>query len=359
MLALVPMERALAVELADGKLSLNGFGKWAYGNVNNDNAYSFAAPGGTFGGGSFALALHAQLLDRGSVAAQGRINQVTSTTTLDWSFGEWRFSDALRLRIGVVPHAFGISGDVRDVGTLRAFYTLPASVYGSTGLTGEAVDGVDVGGALFDDRSWSLRYDAYFGSLAIPTTRLFEMLAAGLKPGGTIVLQMELTGYLAGGRLVASTPVEGLSLLLSFHSTVRNAETLVVGPSVHYATDSLDLRAEYFFEYEDSNSGPRSRVHVAYAEGSVFLTERVQAGVRAEIFNGQLLGYAGSRALLEHREIASTLNYWFAPGFVLKLSGHLIDGNRFAHPVAVDDAILAGTLARRTFAVIFGTQFSF
>jgi hypothetical protein len=91
----------------------------------------------------------------------------------------------------------------------------------------------------------------------------------------------------------------------------------------------------------------------------VFLTERVQAGVRAEIFNGQLLGYAGSRALLEHREIASTLNYWFAPGFVLKLSGHLIDGNRFAHPVAVDDAILAGTLARRTFAVIFGTQFSF
>jgi hypothetical protein len=360
MLALAPAGKALAVELADGKLSLNGFGQWAYGNSSNKNVYEAATPGGDFGSGSFALALHAQMLDRGTIAAQGRLNRDDGTANLDWAFAEWRFSDAIHFRVGIVQHPFGISGDVRDVGTLRPFFLLPSGVYGTSGITGEAVDGGAISGAILDEASWSLRYDAYFGSLHLPSTDPYDKLETGFRPGGTLVPVEDELDYVAGGRLIAATPVAGLSFRLSGYATLRDTRAAVMGLSVQYATDQLDLRAEYFLKSErGQETGALAYEHAGYVEGSLYLTSQVQAGLRAELYRAHLLGYGGPRPLLDHRELAATLNYWFAPGFVLKLSGHLIDGNRFAHPVAVDDAILAGTLERRTLAVIFGTQFSF
>src|SRR5256885_3346716 len=35
---------------------------------------------------------------------------------LDWAFGEWRFSDRLRLRMGLLKHPLGIFGEVPNVG---------------------------------------------------------------------------------------------------------------------------------------------------------------------------------------------------------------------------------------------------
>ncbi|HXN55705.1 MAG TPA: hypothetical protein VN874_05510, partial [Myxococcales bacterium] len=194
----------------------------------------------------------------------------------------------------------------------------------------------------------------------LPSTDPYDKLATGFRPGGTLVPVEDEIDYVAGGRLLAATPVAGLSFRFSGYATLRNSRAAIAGFSVQYATDQLDLRAEYFFRSEaGQETGARAYEHAGYLEGSLYLTSHVQAGLRAELYAAHLLGYSGPRPLLDHRELAATLNYWFAPGFVLKLSGHLIDGNRFAHPVAVDDAILAGTLERRTVAVIFGTQFSF
>ena len=53
------------------------------------------------------------------------------------------------------------------------------------------------------------------------------------------------------------------------------------------------------------------------------------------------------------------MNYWFDPGLVVKLSVHAVDGNRFAQPAVLDDALLNGTLKRSTLATILGMQFSF
>lgn len=346
-----------AVELADGKLSINGFGQWAYSQTGNANGYAGFDAGSDFSGGSVALALHAQLLERGHVGLQVRFDRDHNATTLDWGFGEWRFSDQLRLQIGLIQHPFGISGDVRDVGTVRPFYLLPSSIYGSADLTGEAIDGVAIRGSTFSGSGWSLRYDAYFGALALPSSSTFDKLAAGFSPGGTIRTTTDETTFVAGGRLTIAAPLEGLSFRLSGYSTLRDTEDVVIGPSIQYAANGFDLRAEYFFHYQ--GSAPKARTHAAYVEAAYMLTARLQAGVRGDVYSGQLLGYNGSRALLDHREVAATLNYWFDPGLVVKVSAHFIDGNRFALAPALDDAVLAGTLQRTTFAVIAGTQFSF
>src|SRR5712692_3775311 len=61
---------AAAVEVGEGKLSINGFGSWAYGASNHGNSYGGAEPDGHFGDGDFALSLSARLSDRAVAAAQ-------------------------------------------------------------------------------------------------------------------------------------------------------------------------------------------------------------------------------------------------------------------------------------------------
>jgi hypothetical protein len=355
LLALIAAAPAGAVELADGKISLNGFGRWAMSSISSGNAYLSGLPGSNFGDATAGVALHAAPAERARIGLQVRFrsNQVTS---LDWAFGEWRFSDMVRLRIGLVQHPFGISGDVRDVGTLRPFYFLPTSVYGRSSFTAEAVRGATVHGDVYGKGGWSLGYDAYFGDLTMNDGNPYAHLLAGLKPGGKIATVVDDVPFLGGGRVVLTAPGDKLSFRLSGYSRLKGGDG-VVGASLQYLGDGIDIRGEYFFHVE--NEGPASRTHVAYIEGSVFLTDHVQAGLRGEIFRGELLGYSGSRALLDHGEVAATLNYWFTHEWAVKASLHLIDGNRFAHPDGVDDAILAGTLQRRTQALFIGTQFSF
>ncbi len=167
---------------------------------------------------------------------------------------------------------------------------------------------------------------------------------------------------MAGWRIIADTPVDGLDLRLSAYGTpfsVENGPRFVIGPSIQYLGEKLSARAEYFYSYEKGDR-PRDQTyaHTAYIEGAYFLTEQIQVGARAEIYETRF--FDGPRSsLLDHHELAATFNYWFNPGLVVKLSVHGIDGNRFAYPPALDDALLAGGLDRRTVALILGTQFSF
>jgi hypothetical protein len=97
---------AAAVEL--GKLSIDGFGSWAYGASNNANNFSVAQHTGQFSSGDFALALTARLSDRAVTGGQVRVLPREQMVYIDWLLGEWRFSDQARLRFGIVKHPFGI-----------------------------------------------------------------------------------------------------------------------------------------------------------------------------------------------------------------------------------------------------------
>jgi hypothetical protein len=349
---------AAAVEVGDGKLSINGFGSWGYGVSNHGNSYELAQPDGHFDDGEFALALAARISERAVVAAQTHVSVSGGGLIIDFAFGEWRFSDVLRLRVGVVKHPFGIFAEVPLVGTLRPFFSLPAGAYGPSELSGSGVRGASLSGAF-----GSVSYDLYGGALTLPVSTVDEKISdpSALKPGGVIEIQQEEIKYVVGGRVILNTPVDGLDVRFSAYGTPRDQvdRRFVVGPSLQYLGEKFSARAEYFFLFEQGTTErDRQRTHAAYAEAAWFVAEKIQLGIRAEIFQLNLVGIPAS-PLGRHREVAATFDYWLDPGLVLKWSVHFIDGNRFANPLQYDDAILAGGPDQTTVATIFGTQFSF
>lgn len=352
---------AAAIELQDGKLSINGYGSWGYG-ATNLNEYTIAGHGGDFDAGEFALALTSRLSDRAVAAAQLHFSPEHTGLSLDWAFGEWRFSDLFRVRAGVLKHPFGIFGEVVNVGTLRPFFLIPASVYGATEISGSGVNGLALSGVIHPGKGWELSYDLYGGSLKLHVEevipKVLQQAQGTLQPGGTLGIEVEETKYILGGRLIVATPLEGFEVRLSTYGTPvheQNGPRIVVGPSLQYTGEAFSARLEYFYFWEDGSQ----RANAAYAEAAYFLTERFQIGARAEIYDTTSFEFPGGSSLFEHREVAATFNYWFDPGLVVKLSVHAIDGNRFAFPVPLDDALLAGSVKRTTFASIVGMQFSF
>src|SRR5438128_6381370 len=136
--------QASAIEIEEGKLSLNGFASWAYG-ASDGNGFNLAHHSGNFDSGEFGLALTARLSDRAVAAAQLRYAVEGGGFFLDWAFGEWRFSDRLRLRIGVIKHPIGIFGEVPNIGTLRPFFLSASGIYGLTDISGSGMHGVSIG----------------------------------------------------------------------------------------------------------------------------------------------------------------------------------------------------------------------
>jgi hypothetical protein len=350
-----------AVEVQEGKLSINGFGSWGYGASTHGNSYDLARPDGNFDDGEFGLVLSARLSDQVVVAAQTHL-VINGVAFIDFLFGEYRFSDLARLKLGIVKHPFGILGEVPHIGTLRPFFLLPASIYGESEMTGSGVRGASLGGSL-PAGPWRVSYDLYGGSLALPVADVIDKLVVqGLTPGGVLFHEREEINYILGGRAVFMTPVEGLDLRVSVYGSPLkgdNARRLVAGPSLEYLGEKLSVRAEYFFLYEQgAERRNQQRTHAAYATAAYFVSEKIQLGVRAEIGQINVPGTARP-SYFEHRELAGTFNVWLDPGLVLKFSLHAIDGNWFANPVAFDDAVLGGRLNRHTLAFISGVQFSF
>src|SRR6202171_944996 len=121
------------------RTDLHGYGTWSYGRTNA-NEYLGGSPGGDFRTASFAANITAVMGEHLRVVAQSEFNESAGAleTELDYAFAEWRFSDALRLRVGKARLPFGISTEVHDVGTLRPFLALPQAVYAPGAFSPEA-----------------------------------------------------------------------------------------------------------------------------------------------------------------------------------------------------------------------------
>ena len=364
LLVLVLPLSAAAIDIQEGRLSIDGFGSWGFGITNFPNRYSVAYPSGNFGNGDFALAVTARLSERAVTGAQIRLVPRDGTVRLDWVFGEWRFSDRARLRLGIVKHPIGIYGDVPRVGTLRPFYRLPESIYGSTEFTADGVKGVSLSGTLQGVSAWSLSYDLYGGAMTVPATNIVDKVLApeALRPGGVVLNTTNEVKYIVGGRLIANSPVDGLEIRLSSYgapATAVDTPRFVIGPSIQYIGEKWSAQAEYFFFYENGNQADeRQRAHAAYLQVAYFVTEHIQLAALVDFFETRVP--TGQRSsLFDHHELGVGINYWFNPGMVVKLSGHGLDGNRFGRPSPLDDALLSGSLDRHTLAAILSIQFSF
>jgi hypothetical protein len=356
--------RASATEVADGKLTLSGFGQWAYGRTTTENAAFVGNEEGNYENAQFALALTANPEERVVVAGQVFL-AADGEVSLDWAFAEYRFHDLLHLRAGKVKNPLGIFMEVKDVGTLRPFFTLPQSVYGPANFAAESYLGAGLIGEWEASSRWGLGYDLYIGALALdafePTTALPldpTDPASPLDFSSVAVEEEEARGVI-GGRVVLTTPVDGLSFRVSGYTGQHTEEgreertrVACYGLSAEYALDRLQLRGEVFRATE----GDVESSLAGYAEVAWNFHPKLQAALRFEQLRQEKEGVPDSSPLLEHTEGALGLSWWPSPSLVVKASYHYIDGNRFALP-ALSRA--DGTVDRRTDLFVAGAQFSF
>lgn len=355
--------RAAALDVAEGKLTVAGFGHWGYGETANENVYLVGDDDGRYDNAQFSLAVTAYPEEALVVAGQVFLT-ASGEATLDWAFAEYRLHDLARVRAGKVKNPLGIFMEVKDVGTLRPFFSLPQSIYGAGNLGAESYVGAGITGEWQAMSGWGLAYDAYVGALAIAA---FEPTAAPpVGAGGTAppfdfsavgVEEEEATDVL-GGRVVLTTPVDGLTFRLSGYTgkleeDEREATRIVTyGASAEYALEDVQLRGELF----RSTEGDVETNVAGYVEVAWTFLPRLQAAARYERARQEKEGVPDDSPLLDHDEVAFGLAYWPSPNLVVKASYHRVEGNRFAVPaLSADD----GSVPSRTDLFVAGAQFSF
>jgi hypothetical protein len=377
--------------LTPQNVEIHGFGSWTEGATNNTNLYL----GGQNRGGSrnsvAGVTVTGRMDEKLSFVTQVKFD-FTGTTdpALDYVFAQYDFHDAIKLRAGQVKQPFGLYTETIDVGTTRPFLDAPEAVYGPTANIAEAFRGIGLTGNIPMFRSMSLDYDVYGGGLNRdeyePTLDAYRVMQ-GYRPWTKVSTGVgtEITEQTYGGRLMLNLPIPGMRVGSSaYHGNTNelpipgrgNVETIV--HSFEYVANRVALRSEALREIE----GDHDRQNGWYYEGAYRLIGGLQvAGLfdRATThLKGKKPGCAApctdipplGASLLYHKEMAGGLNYWFAPGFVMKLSYHHVEGNRFAQPSRDDLVSVLSTayaipgntvnpLQKETDAVLLGAQFSF
>lgn len=377
--------------LTPQNVEIHGFGSWNAGATNNENLYL----GGQKRGSSLNTV--------GGVTLTGRLDERITFTTqvkfefdgatqpaLDYVFAQYQFHDAFKVRAGQVKQPFGLYTETIDIGTLRPFLAPPEAIYGPTGNIAEAYRGLGFTGNVDLPAHFSLDYDVYGGGLnrdEYEATLDAYRVMQGRHQWSQVVgegIGTEITDQLYGGRVMFNLPVSGLRLGASgYHGNTyeppspgrSNVAATIF--SFEYAANRVALRSEALREWE----GDHDRQNGWYYEGAYRLFGGWQvAGLfdRATThLKGKKPGCAApcqdkpelGQSLLDHKELAGGLNYIFSPNFVMKLSYHYVEGNRFAQPSGdvlvsqLSSAWAAGStvspLPQRTNALLFGAQFSF
>lgn len=342
------------------RVEVHGFGEWAYGKTDG-NQYLAGDEDGNYENAALALNVVATVSDRLRVVGQAEWIDGRGGTDvkLDYSFAEWKLSDQLRIRAGKVKQPFGISAEVFDVGTLRPFFELPQGVYGPVGLVGESYKGVGLTGSFALKGGWELRYDVYGGGQELEEYLAPEAVTSGEE--FTDPVRIEQTRDMIGGRLVAATPVTGLEFGASAYTGIEigSGRRTAFGLQAEYLAGGWSLRTEFVRETVKDDL----EANGFYFEAAYRLDSHWQVAAQYDHFTSTVLPVPSPPApsLLDHKELAVSLNYWWSRDFVFKLSYHHVNGNRLAgpDPQELAQVVAAGTLKEKTNLVLFGAQFSF
>ncbi len=352
-------------------VAIHGFGGWAYGKTDNENRYLGGNEDGNYDNVDFSLNITARPYENLSLHIQPSYTETSdeSEVGLDYAFAEVFFSDAAILRVGKVKVPFMLYTEVYKVGTLRPFFTLPQGIYHDT--TAEAYKGLGMTGSLYVFRNWEIQYDVYGGKISLQPTRI-----PGFQDGQIVTSSFEIFAEdMIGGRLTVRPPVEGVSIggssyIGDFEVAIDGQiqedlsiaeRTLFIGAFAEYLSDHWWIRSEYVAQREN----PETSEDIVYCEVAYQLTSHWQVAARYEFLDIEVTAPEFQylpESNREHQEVAFGVNYWLNPNFVVKLSYHMVDGNRFALPDTPEDyleAFLIGKFEEPTHLILVGVQFSF
>jgi hypothetical protein len=375
----------------DDNISIYGFGSWAFAKTDG-NQYFWSNEDGTMDYYDFALNINATVSSKFRVNAQFYTNSYYGgdSVDIDFAFAEYAFSDAFKLRAGKVKQAFGIYGDIKRVGTIRPFFTLPTSAYDHDYFVSPGITGVAIAGTFVMQNGWAAQYDFHYGA----SEGNFNIRSIGLVAGyyyGTIPFQgnaedVPVTSFIelesndnAGGRLAVETPISGLSLIGSFATnhtigtirdtsiTAYDTDTFTYATSVVYDAFPFSFNLEYLYaDFE----GIKMDYNLVWLELGYMLTESTQIVGRFENADGQ--SYAKQSQLItdframfendilkDHKEYAIGLNYFFNSNFVLRASIHKTEGLLWAAPPRGLASFIDEEINPDTLNLIIGVNYSF
>lgn len=360
---------ARAIDLADGKLVINGAGAGAFTITDGNDVFNTELIGGhvgSFRNAEFNLFVAVKPMDRVTIVTLVFFDEIGQIETgLDWSFVEFLATDWLNIRAGEVKLPLGLSNEVEPIGTLRPFFALPAAVYGPSSIAADTYFGVGLTGEIAVPGGYRLGYDLYGGNMSFDTSEPFSALIASQPSsvrGSAIAPVKETVRNVLGGRLGLSTPVEGLNFRVSaYRGSLVDTSLEVLLLSAEYLNDRWSVRTE---GYRSAQAAIGNINHGGYIEVAYHITDAIQVAVQADAMRTHRAGVKDDSQFLYHRGVAFGLNYWFSPALVAKASLQQIKGNRLAFPTLLADAIAIAktngtTISDETLLFTGGLQFSF
>ncbi len=256
---------------------------------------------------------------------------------VDWFYLDYRWKDWLGFRAGRVKIPFGLYNEINDVDSARVPILLPQSVYpveDSNFLLAQT--GGEIYGYLKSRAAGALEYRAYGGTILVDT-----LIPASSQPD----VQDLYVPYVAGGRLLWETPLEGLRVAGSVQALRLNATATVEGMSLtiglpaelwvasaEYAAHELLFAAEYsrtYTQYFSNNPTlfppvPLSTSEQGYVMASYRVAKWLQPGLYYALEFPNISDRKGRQNI--QQDVTTTLRFDINSHWLIKLEGHFMSG---------------------------------
>ena len=264
--------------------------------------------------------------------------------TLDWYYLDYKLKDWFGIRAGRVKLPFGLYNDSIDIDAARNSILPPQSLYPAADRDFlQAQTGVEVYGYHHLGGLGALDYRLYLGTVFIEPRQMSVVYN---------VSRLEIP-YVAGGRVLWETPLDGLRLggslqalrldstldvpLLATQFTVRVPAVFWVA-SAEYLMGDLLCAVEYsrwHLHSESSNISllaDMARVNErAYAKVSYQIAPWLQPGLSYSVFFPDMDHRAG-RAAQQH-DVSATLRFDILANWLVKLEAHYMVGTAALGPL--------------------------
>jgi hypothetical protein len=343
LLLVAPRAAALELGAEDGLTSVDvhAFASQGFILTKSNNYLDNDTTHGSFQFSEIGINFTKTLTDRMRIGVQLFAQDLGPTGSydakVDWFYVDYRFADWFGVRTGRVKIPFGLYNEVNDIDSARVPILLPQSVYPEQDRNFLlAQTGAEIYGYLRLRPLGALEYRLYGGTIFLDTTN---------TAGSPLQVLSFNVPYLAGGRLMWETPIDGLRLggslqdlrldatvaLQAMQATVQIPAVLSVG-SVEYASGNLLLAAEYSRWDTRTNSNnamvfppsPEVSSERAYGMASYRVARWLQPGVYYSVLFPDVTKLEG-RENMQH-DVATTLRFDINEHWLFKVEGHYMFG---------------------------------
>ncbi len=199
---------------------IHGFVSQGYAQTTS-NDYLTHTDDGSFEFGEVGINFNQRLTDQLSAGVQFFFRNLgldrNKKIVFDWAMADWHYRDWLGVRAGRIKLPYGLHNKVRDADVARTWVLLPQAVY-DEGFRDFIIAywGAELYGVIPAGPVGEFEYEGYGGTLQIdPQSNLVQSVMGGIADGlgaSTFSDPLTETRYIAGGRLLWHTPLEGLLL---------------------------------------------------------------------------------------------------------------------------------------------------